>query len=305
MRIALALLLSLTVVACKPQASPQPQKSSQESSVQVGTAAKAPTNGEAMNQPANTSSIQLLDVSKDVPSPGEVLYWTYMDKGDGSSAYKIQNDAFATYWFGVEYILGSEHRYTGFSYATPQRFGEDAKHHDPTPDDKVSIGEATFIRLPPGSSKQWKIADNDEYLGETGAFDHADGYVKNGKIILHAMDATRFLIAVPTESQQSGSTLSNYEIFSREPEQSKWTYLGQVYVGGDNGGACGPSGTEPCVKSTGKLNFVDKGKEFPEIHVEMSGTEVSGPGKTRTLGAEDGRVYVFDAEKKSYNPTKS
>lgn len=300
-----AALMSAVVVACKPQVSTQQQYPSQGSSTQAESASKAPTNGEAMNQPTNTGSIQLLGVSKDAPEPGEVLYWTYMDKGDGSSAYKIQNDAFATFWFGVEYSIAGEHIYTGFSYATAQRFGEDAKHHEPQPDDKVTIGEASFVRQPEGAGKKWKFRGNNEYLGEAGSFDHLDPYAKDGKIILHAIDKEKFLIAVPTESLQSGSMLSYYVIFSRVPEQSRWTYLGQVYAGADNGAACGPDGTEPCAKSTGKLSFVDKGSDLPEIHVEMSGAEVSGPGKTRTLGAEDGRVYVFDAEKKSYNPTKS
>lgn len=299
------MLMCVAVVACKPQApSPSAEASSKTQAV---TAAQMPMNGNAMNQPVNTNAVQLLDASKDVPKPGEVLYFTYMDKGDGSSAYKIQNDSFATFWFGIEYQAGGKHHYTGFTYATPERFGEDAKHHEPTPDDKVTVGMASFSRNPPGSAKPWEFEGNDESLGDTGAFDHADAFVVNGKVLLHALHGDDFIVAAPTQSTQGGSTISNYEIFARikDPEDSGWSYLGQVYMGSDNADSCGPDGTEPCAKSTGNLKFVDKGGAMPEIHVEMSGTEVSGPGKTRTLGAQDGGVYVFDAKAKRYNPTKS
>jgi len=302
--IAIALVV-IAVAGCKPQASvPSPDtplKTQTESVVQT------PTNGNVMNQPANTNAVQLLGASNDVPKPGEVLYFTYMDKGDGSSAYKIQNDSFATFWFGIEYQTKGKHYYTGFTYATPERFGEDAKHHEPTPDDKVTIGMASFSRKPPGSAKPWEFEGNDESLGDTGAFDRADTFVANGKVLLYVLHGDDFMIAAPTQSTQGGSTISNYEIFARikDPEDSGWSYLGQVYIGSDNADSCGPDGTEPCAKSTGNLKFVDKGGAMPEIHIEMSGTEVSGPGKTRTLGAQDGGVYVFDAKTKRYNPTKS
>lgn len=298
-------LMVFTVAGCKPQVAPSSPDSSKKT--QAESAVQTPTNGNSMNQPANTNAVQLLDASKDVPKPGEVLYFTYMDKGDGSSAYKIQNDSFATFWFGIEYQSGGKHHYTGFTYATPERFGEDAKHHSAAPDDKVTIGMASFSRNPPGSAKLWEFEGNDESLGDTGAYDHADAFMENGKVLLHPLHGDDFIVAAPTESAEGGRTTSNYEIFARikDPEDSGWSYLGQVYMGSDNEQSCGPDGTEPCAKSTGTLIFVDKGSAMPEIHVQMSGTTISGPDKTRTLGAQDGEVYVFDAKTKKYNPTKS
>lgn len=49
---------------------------------------------------------------------------------------------------------------------------------------------------------------------------------------------------------------------------------------------------------------MDRGAAPPDVHVQYSGTALAGSGQARTLGAEDGRVYVFDVDKKRYIPKK-
>lgn len=293
--------------ACAQQSASQATPAAQDAAVNAQTTIKQ---GKTADMENTMTAIDTDQVS--APDEKEVIYHTYLDKVDGSSPYKIQNDSYASFWFGQRYEVDGEQYYTGFTYATAERFGEDAQDHVPAPGDKVTIGQATFKRAGAGAAKPWDFVGSDEAVGETGAFDQADPVKKDGaKVVTHQTADGDYLIAVPTESLQSGSLLSHYEIFVRNAREKsghyagEWNYYGQVYVGADNQGACGAEGTEPCAKSVGQMTFVDRQGSLPQIHVQFSGTEIVSPGKTRTLGAEDGRVYVFDTQTKRYIPTPS
>lgn len=304
--IGIALAGCVLLGACKPQQ--EANRDASAKSAGAGTSeAIHQTNSNRVGKTMDSANADTIAP----PDEKEVVYFTYLDKVDGSSPYKIQNDSYVTFWFGNQYDIDGQRYYTGFTYATAERFGEDAQNQDPGPEDKVTIGQATFKRAESGAAKPWDFVGNQEYVGETGAFDHADNLKEGGRILEHKMPDGDYLIAVPTQSLQSGVELSNYELFVRDAQESgthlagNWNYYGQVYVGADNASSCGPDGDAPCVKSTGRIKFVDRPGQLPEIHVQFSGNEIASPGKTRTLGAEDGRVYVFDAQKKLYTPKPS
>ena len=40
--------------------------------------------------------------------------------------------------------------------------------------------------------------------------------------------------------------------------------------------------------------------DLPQVTVQFTGTTISGPGKTRKLGAADAVAYTYDAARKEY-----
>ena len=239
------------------------------------------------------------------PRPGSVLYFTYLDEGDGSTAYKLRNDAWASFWFGYRYVQDGHDQYVGFTYATRQRFGEEADGYDPGPGDRVYVGQATFRRTAPGSAKPWLFVGNNEYLGETGSFERSDQPVADARIQVHVTASGDRLIAVPMHGYQAGVDIHTAKLFLRDAKSGDWALVGDVFTGSDTGDlADGSDDGIPAASSRGSISFVDRGAAPPDVHVQYSGTALAGSGQARTLGAEDGRVYVFDVDKKRYIPKK-
>lgn len=239
------------------------------------------------------------------PRPGSVLYFTYLDEGDGRTAYKIRNDAWASFWFGYRYVQDGHDEYVGFSHTTRQRFGAEAENHDPGPGDRVCVGQATFRRTAPGSGKPWLFVGNDEYLGETGSFERADTPVADARIQVHVTANGDRLIAVAMHGYQAGVDIHTAKLFLRRADSGEWSLVGDLFTGSDTSDLDDGSGEGiPAASSRGTLSFVDRGALPPDVHVQYSGTAVAGPGQARTLGAEDGKVYVYDGEKKRYIPKK-
>ncbi|UUE99652.1 hypothetical protein NDY24_07920 [Xanthomonas hortorum pv. pelargonii] len=59
------------------------------------------------------------------PYAGSVLYLIYGVDGDGATSHEIDNGAMATFWGGQHFDLDGRHYYTGFAYATPNKYGND------------------------------------------------------------------------------------------------------------------------------------------------------------------------------------
>ena len=240
------------------------------------------------------------------PSPDSVLYLIYQKDGDGATSYEIANGAWATYWYGHQFELDGKRYFTGFAHATREVFSEADTVSGP--ENEVSLSHATFQLTDEGGDKPWTFVGAEPFIGKFGAYDKGNTLDEGRK----AQDARtadgRLLLAVPTWSLESGVRIESFDMFVFNPaeevpvDERHWTYVGNVFTGEDNAAACDEEdGTLPCVKSTGKLQFVpaDVGT-MPVLKVTREGTTIDSPGKTRTLGPSDVVEYRFDDEAREY-----
>ncbi|MCF7221658.1 hypothetical protein [Marilutibacter chinensis] len=240
------------------------------------------------------------------PAPDSVLYLIYQKDGDGATSYEIANGAWVTYWYGHSFELDGKRYFTGFAHATREVFPGDETASGP--ENQVFLSHATFQLVDENADKPWSFVGAEPYIGKFGAYDKGNSIDEGRKAQEFPTSDGRLLLAVPTWSLQSGVRIDSFDMFVFNPaeeipvDEHHWSYVGNVFAGEDNAAACDEEGgTLPCVKSTGKLQFVpaDVGP-MPVLRVVRDGTIIEGPGKTRALGPSDAVEYHFDAEDKKY-----
>ncbi|MFD4840054.1 hypothetical protein ACFWP0_21315 [Achromobacter sp. NPDC058515] len=242
------------------------------------------------------------------PDGGTVLYFTHDVDGKGATSYEVANGSIATYWFGHAFELDGTQYFTGFSWDTRERYGKPGED-DVGPGTQVNLAEATFILTDPSAERPWKFRGMEHTIGEFGAYERADEVDTTRKPLEHRTSSGKLVLAVPTESFDNGITVSGYAIFVFTPPEKRlddakdkvWAFLGSVLAGEDNSLACADGDVMPCTRSTGELVFSENGNgDMPLLTVKPSGTTISGPDKTRQLGAADVAAYAYDAASKAY-----
>jgi hypothetical protein len=243
------------------------------------------------------------------PSPSSVLYLIFQKDGDGASSYEVENGSWATYWYGYSFDLGGKHYFTGFASQTPDKYGKSEEENNAAPDAKVTLTQATLFTTTPDAEKPWTFQGSERFIGEFGSYEKANEIDETREPQSHQTPSGKLLLAVPTWYLVSGTRVSSFDMFVFNPDEltkvdeRRWTYLGNVVAGEDNGAACDDEAGAvlPCVKSTGVLSFIaQEGADLPLIRMAMSGTEIVSAGKTRSLGPEDNVEYRYDSTKKQY-----
>lgn len=291
-------LLAATLAACSGDAPVPPL-------VPAGDAVGAPPPQE--NVPATEEDMKYADVPP--PTPDSILYLIYQRDGDGATSYEIANGAWVSYWHGHAFEIDGKHYFTGFAYATRERFPADGGH-TPGPGDRVDLSHATLQLTDPGAAKPWTFLGAEPFIGSFGAYDRGNEVDEVRRSQEFRTVDGRLVLAVPTWSFQSGERIDSFDVFVFNPAdevapgQKHWTYLGNVVTGGDNSASCGEeAGMAPCVASKGVLEFIPSGAGgLPGIRVERSGTIIEGPGRTRALGASDTAEYAFSEGQGEYRP---
>lgn len=243
------------------------------------------------------------------PTPSSVLYLIYQKDGDGALSYEVENGSWATYWYGYSFDLKGKRYFTGFASETPSKYGKSEEESYPGSDDKVTLTQATFSLTSPGTDKPWSFDGAELYIGEFGAYEKANEIDENRKPHSYQTSGGKLVLAIPTWYLSSGTRVESFDVFVFDPDEltkvddKRWTYLGNIVTGEDNGAACDEEdGTSmPCVKSSGTLSFVPQdGSDLPLIRIAMSGTKIASPGKARTLGPADTTEHRYDSAKKQY-----
>ncbi|CAB3629454.1 hypothetical protein [Achromobacter pestifer] len=241
------------------------------------------------------------------PDAATVLYFIYDIDGKGKTSYEVQNGSIATYWFGHAFESEGKHYYTGFAWQTAARYGKEGEDQV-GPGTQVNITESTFVLNDPTSERPWKFRGMEHSIGEFGAYETGEEVDTRRKPLEHRTPAGKLLLAVPTSSFGNGITSDGYALLVFNPERLKedtdgnvWTYVGSVLTGEDNSAACADGDVMPCTNSEGELTFTaDGSNDMPRLTVKPTGTTISGPNKTRQLGAADITHYSYDAAKKQY-----
>lgn len=241
------------------------------------------------------------------PDAATVMYFIYQIDGKGETTYEVANGSIATYWFGHAFESEGKHYYTGFVWETAERYGKPGEDQV-GPETQVNIAESTFVLNDPASERPWKFRGMEHTIGEFGAYERAPDVDTRRKPIEHRTPAGKLLLAVPDTSFENGITSDGYSLLVFDPERLKqdsdnkvWTYVGNVLTGEDNSAACADGEVMPCTSSTGELVFsADGTNDMPRVTVKPSGTTISGPNKTRQLGAADVTNYAYDTKTKQY-----
>ncbi|MEN4918504.1 hypothetical protein ABE485_07515 [Achromobacter spanius] len=242
------------------------------------------------------------------PDGGTVLYFIHQIDGKGATSYEVANRSIATYWFGHAFELEGTRYFTGFAWETAERYGKPGED-DIAPTTPVNLSEATFILANPTSDRPWKFRGMEPTIGEFGAYERAPEVDTTRKPLEYRTASGKLVLAVPTETFENGITIGAYTLLVFTPPEKRqdeskdkvWAYAGNVLTGEDNGPACADGDVMPCTHSDGALTFSANGNnEMPLVTVQFTGTTISGPGKTRKLGAADAVTYAYDATRKEF-----
>lgn len=302
-----ATLAGLLAVAFAALATP-PAAAASEATTAAASAAASDAPGTISRQAAS---------AVEPPDAPTVMATIFDIDGKGETTYEVDNGRIATYWFGHAFESEGTHYYTGFAWETAPRYAKPAgsptntqaeTEEEPGPGTRVNLAEATFVLTDPASDKPWKFRGMEPTIGEFGAYERGEDVDTRRKPLEHRTPAGKLLLAVPTTSFDNGITSDRYALLVFNPERLKndidghvWTYVGGVLTGEDNSAACADGDVMPCTSSKGELVFSQDGRQdMPTVTVKPSGTTISGPNKTRQLGAADVTAYVFDAATKAY-----
>ncbi len=267
--------------------------------------AAAPAPASAAEQPAGQAANAVTP-----PDAASVLYAIHQIDGKGASSYEVANGSIATFWFGHGFELEGTRYYTGFVWETADRYGKPGEE-DIGPETQVNLSEATFILDNPASERPWKFRGMEPTIGEFGAYEQPPQVDTRRKPLEHRTPSGKLVLAVPTESFDNGITVSGYTLLVFTPPEKRqdeskdnvWAYAGNVLAGEDNGPACADGDVMPCTRSDGELVFsTNANGDLPVLTVKFTGTTISGPGKTRKLGAADSVTYAYDPASKTYAP---
>lgn len=238
------------------------------------------------------------------PDAPTVMYSIYQIDGKGADSYEVANGSIATFWFGHAFELGGTGYYTGFVWDTRERYGKPGED-EVGPGTQVNLAEATFTLTGSTAERPWKFRGMEHTIGMFGAYEKPEDVDTRRKPVEYRTPAGKLLLAVPTEGFDNGISFSGYALLVFNPagpdEGAGWTYVGSINTGEDNSAACAEGDVMPCVASSGELVFsAHGGSDMPRVTVKRSGTEISGPDKTRQLGAGDTGIYAYDAAGKKY-----
>lgn len=239
------------------------------------------------------------------PDAATVLSLIYEVDTKGADSYQMINGRIATYWFGHSFDLNGTRYFTGFVWNTRDTYGKPIE--EAGPGTQVNLSEVTFTLTGSSPERPWKFRGLEFSIGEFGAYERPETVDTRRKPLEYRTPAGKLLLAVPTEGFENGVSFEGYALFvfnigpRDEVRDNVWTYVGSIQTGDDNAAACDGGDVMPCATRSGKLGFVAQtGNDMPRLTVTPSGTMITGPGKTRQLGAADTVTYVYDAAKKKY-----
>lgn len=263
-------------------------------------ATKAQTAESPFKNPVAASDAEQALVDIPLPKPGEVLNAIYDEPGDGSAAYYVGDMAWGAYWYGHTYELDGQKYFTGFVYCTYPDEGMET----PAPGDRVMVAQATYARAMDGAASSWKLLRTQGFLGDFGGRDRGNAIEEGAPAQTFRTASGDYLLAVPAWYLEMGVRAKVAELFMLTRKSLQWKYLGGLETGDDNEVSCASGddkGLPPCTASTGTLQFrTQPGKNMPLIRVDMKGTDIGSPGKTRKLGPGDEIEYHYDRATSQY-----
>lgn len=240
------------------------------------------------------------------PDVRTVMQSIYQVDGQGKDSYEVANGSVATYWYGHAFELNGTRYFTGFTWDTRERYGKPGED-DAGPDTQVNLAEATYTLTGSTPDKPWQFRGMTNTIGNFGAYEKPEFVDPKRKPVEYRTPAGKLVLAVPTDGFDNGTSFTGYALFVFNPgprdelKDKVWTYVGSVNTGSDNSAACADGDVMPCVSSQGELSFAAHGgSDMPRISIKVSGTTITGPGKTRQLGAADTVTYHYDAAGKKY-----
>ncbi|VWC66767.1 hypothetical protein BLA18110_01657 [Burkholderia lata] len=250
------------------------------------------------------------------PRPGQVLEAIYQKDAHGEDTMEIANGSQASYWYGHAFDLNGNHFFTGFAYDTPNKYAEQEKTAAPAPDARVTITEATFEWTTDGGVAGWNMVGSERSIGEFGGYEKADTIDDKEPAVSMTTPNGQIVLAVPTWYLASGTRIKSFSMFvyqrtnaTSNPDDTDWTYAGNVFRGNDNGAACDADGTGnhvPCVTGSSTLTFLPAvGRDWPRLRVAMKGTGIDNAGQKKTYGATDVVEYRFNPKTKVYEAAKT
>ena len=228
------------------------------------------------------------------------MHTIYQVDGQGKDSYEVANGSVATYWYGHAFELNGTRYFTGFTWDTRERYGKPGE--DDAGPDPGQPGRSHLHADRLHARQALAVRGMTNTIGNFGAYEKPEFVDPKRK---HA--AGQLVLALPTDGFDNGTSFTGYALFVFNPgprdelKDKVWTYVGSVNTGSDNSAACADGDVMPCVSSQGELSFAAHGgSDMPRISVKVSGTTITGPGKTRQLGAADTVTYHYDAAGKKY-----
>ena len=285
------MLIALSIISCK-------QQNSAEASIDQGTEAapKKNVDSESNKMPESDLSDTVLP-NTPAPDAKTVLADIYKQKVKEVTGEQLSDGRYVGYWNGQQFVRNRKNYFVAFTEATPP-----SEIEYPTPEDKVTISQATYEL----AGNQWQLKNVQQDVGEFGGNNKAPAVDTAQKTAVFQDVQGKLVLATPSVIfANMGIQLFSNEIFVFSPENEKWKYLGSVKTGSDNTAGCAheaDSATKAqCATSSGTLQFSPiKSSSWPELKVVLKGTQLGNDGKLITLSDKDTVTYRYDEKLSTY-----
>ena len=235
-----------------------------------------------------------------------VMHTIYQVDGQGKDSYEVANGSVATYWYGHAFELNGTRYFTGFTWDTRERYGKPRRGRC-RPRHPGQSGRSHLHADRLHARQALAVPRHDQHHRQLRRLRKPEFVDPKRKPVEYRTPAGKLVLAVPTDGFDNGTSFTGYALFVFNPgprdelKDKVWTYVGSVNTGSDNSAACADGDVMPCVSSQGELSFAAHGgSDMPRISIKVSGTTITGPGKTRQLGAADTVTYHYDAAGKKY-----
>ncbi|MGH8050121.1 MAG: hypothetical protein ACREPB_05620 [Arenimonas sp.] len=288
---AICLLATLLVASCSQQTANQNAASNVDEGaskvVDKADSADQAQNADLVNVPAPDAKLVLADIYKQEVK--EVA-------GD-----QLSDGRYVSYWNGKQFLLKGKNYFVAFTESTPP-----SEIEYPTPEDKVTISQATYEFV----DNQWQLKKVQADVGQFGGNNKAPMADTEQKAQSFLSPSGKYFLALPSfQTAMAGISLSSLELFVFSEKETSWQYLGRADSGSDNSAGCAreADSTSPikCATSTGNIDFtILENEEWPLLKVQMKGTAVGADGKIFELSPKDAREYRYDAKSSVYVEAK-
>ena len=288
---ALAFVLSLALIACKPAAE-TPAAAAPAADATTPAAASKPTAAPS----AGAELLAPAEAQTPVPADSAALAAAFGQADDGRAERLLPDGRQVAFWHGYAYRSGEQERYTAFVHAVAPAEGGLAP-----PGQQVDLAQITYT-LRDGA---WQAAAPQTDVGRFGGAGRAPDS-DDGRIALtYTVSPEEALLALPGSMVATGGArVDAYELFLYAPGNGQWRHAGTVRAGVDYSASCDAGPATPddrCVRNTGGLRFeASAAGAKPDIVVTFTGSVRGDDGAIRAAGPADAVTYRYDAASGAY-----
>lgn len=208
-----------------------------------------------------------------------IAYKNIVDVASTNAKIKTASDKLSSVWFKQDFQYGADKIRVVFIKS--QSIDESGKFDKDCHACGVNIAAVTYKQI----NNDWQLISKQKNIKIDGKFGDAPK-IKQANIIRLTPNKVLFLITDSGLHQGYEDTSESLYLFS----QNKWVDLGYIPSGGDYCFYVDEGHATKCYKFVGKISVIPSEKEYPDLLVTKTGTELDE--KQNIIKAKNS-VYIF------------